>query len=102
MSAYLIVDVGPVRNEAGYAEYRSRVPAEVRRAGGAYVVRGGTVEVLEGRWSPERVVVVRFDSKETARRWWSSAEYAELRRLRQASTDTRMILVDGVSDGEAS
>ena len=101
MAAYLIVEVGPVRDEAAYAAYRSQVPASVARAGGRYLARGGTVEVLEGDWSPERVVVVRFDSRAAARRWWVSHEYAELKALRQASVASRMVVVDGVPDGEA-
>jgi uncharacterized protein (DUF1330 family) len=102
MAAYLIVDVGPVHDESVYAAYRSRVPASLAAAGGRYLARGGAVEVLEGDWSPDRVIVVRFETPEGARRWWSSAEYAELKDMRRASTTTRMIVVDGVRDGETS
>ena len=102
MAAYLIVDVGPVHDETIYAAYRSRVPASIVGAGGSYLARGGAVEILEGDWSPKRVVVVRFDSVEAARRWWSSGEYAELKDMRQASTTTRMVLVEGVPERQAS
>src|ERR1700679_468489 len=43
-------------------------PGQVSAAGGTYLVRGGELEVLEGDWHPKRVVVIRFDSKEAARR----------------------------------
>jgi uncharacterized protein (DUF1330 family) len=38
-------------------------------------VRGGKVEVLEGDWSPERLVVLKFPSVEAARRFSDSPEY---------------------------
>jgi uncharacterized protein (DUF1330 family) len=52
---------------------------------------------LEGTWTPKRVVLVRFDSMDTARRWWASPQYADLKGMRQNATKTNMILVDGLS-----
>jgi len=59
-------------------------------------VRGGRTETLEGSWSPERFVVLEFDSVERAREWWASEEYAEAKALRQAIARTEMIIVEGV------
>ena len=101
MAAYLIVDVGPVHDEAAYGAYRSRVSATIAAAGGRYLARGGAIEVLEGEWRPKRVIVVRFESAQAARHWWASREYAELKAMRQASTTTRMVVVDGVPEGVA-
>jgi len=99
MSAYLIVDVAAIHDEPAYAAYRSRVSTGIRAAGGCYLARGGTVDVLEGKWQPGRVVVVRFDSIGAARRWWASGEYHDLKRMRQASTSTNMIVVEGLPEG---
>ena len=98
MPAYLIVDITNIKDEKTYAAYRSRVSPGLEAAGGKYLVRGGPVEVLEGDWSPGRVVVVRFGSMDEARRWWHSPEYAEPKQMRQASTATNMILVPGVEN----
>ena len=95
MSAYLIVDI-TVRDEKRYAAYRAQVTETITRYGGEYVVRGGKLERLEGEWSPTRIVVVKFESIAAAKKWWQSADYAELKALRQATTDTRMIVVEGV------
>jgi uncharacterized protein (DUF1330 family) len=100
MAAYLLIDVANVHDSARYADYRARVSAGLEAAGGEYLVRGGAVEVLEGDWHPGRVVIVRFDSAEDARRWWSSADYAALREQRQAATTTHLVLVEGVPEGE--
>lgn len=64
--------------------------------GGKFLVRGGAVEVLEGSWDPRRLVVVEFPDVEQARAWWSCAEYKKPKRLRQATTTTQMIVVEGL------
>lgn len=97
MAAYLVVDIARVLDEHAYARYKNQVSPGLLAAGGRYLARGGPIDVLEGDWRPSRLVLVRFDSAAAARNWWSSPEYAALKELRQASTDTRMVLVDGVS-----
>jgi uncharacterized protein (DUF1330 family) len=64
---------------------------------GNFLVRGGKVENLEGVWSPKRFVIVEFSSVERAKAWWDSSEYAEAKALRQATANTQMIVVEGVS-----
>jgi uncharacterized protein (DUF1330 family) len=99
MAAYLIVNIAAIHDDKTYAEYRARVNASVSAAGGEYLVRGGHVDVLEGDWRPNRVVVLRFPSAKAAKSWWASSEYAELKAMRQASATTEMILVEGMEGG---
>jgi uncharacterized protein (DUF1330 family) len=95
MAAYVIVDV-TISDPVVYAQYRQHTPAAIAAHGGRFVVRGGQVETLEGDWSPERIVVLEFDSVDLAKAWWSSVEYAPAKALRQKSARTRMIVVEGV------
>lgn len=95
MAAYLIVDI-TVLDEQRYADYRARVTDSIRQYGGEYLVRGGKLERLEGDWQPSRLVVVKFQSIDAAKKWWSSEDYAELKALRQATTETEMIVVEGI------
>ena len=96
MSAYVVVEVD-VKDPERYADYKTMVPASLEVYGGKFRVRGGSVENLEGAWSPSRFVILEFDSVEQAKRWWDSDEYREARNLRQATADTRMIVVEGWS-----
>jgi uncharacterized protein (DUF1330 family) len=96
LAAFLIIEVTEVHDEQTYAQYRERVPSTLAADGGAYLVRGGQVEVLEGSWQPKRVVVVRFDSADAAHSWWDDPAHSELRAMRQRSTATNMILVEGI------
>ena len=97
MSAYIVVEVD-VKDPARYADYRSMVPASLEAYGGEFLVRGGEVEKLEGDWEPSRFVVLAFDSVEQAKRWWNSDEYRQARNLRQATADTKMIVVEGIDE----
>jgi len=95
MSAYLVVSVeilDPVR----YEDYRKTVLPTLEAFGGRFLVRGGKMEVLEGNWPQRRIVIVEFPSVEKARAWWNSPEYAAPKALRQATSHTDMILVEGV------
>ena len=64
--------------------------------GGRFIVRGGKTETLEGDWAPKRFVVVEFPSVDQAKAWWASPEYAEAKALRQATSETQMIVAEGV------
>jgi uncharacterized protein (DUF1330 family) len=101
MPAYLIAQI-TVRDAAAYERYRQLAPPSIATYGGRYVVRGGATERLEGSWRPSRLVVLEFPSVERAREWWDSPEYAAAKALRQASTDTEMLLVEGLSSAASA
>ena len=94
MAAYLIADVD-VTDAAVFEEYRREVPASEAPFGGHYLARGGATKVLEGDWEPGRIVVLEFPSLEKAKAWWSSSGYAPAKAIRQSSSETRMIVVEG-------
>ena len=95
MAAYVIVDI-QVTDPAGYAEYRQLAPPVVAAYGGRYLVRGGALETLEGDWAPQRLVILEFPSVAQAKAWWDSPEYRPLREMRQRTTRSRMVVVEGV------
>jgi uncharacterized protein (DUF1330 family) len=95
MSAYIFVSV-EVHDPVRYEEYRKTVMPTLEAYGGKFLVRGGKMEVLEGNWPQRRIVIVEFPSVEKARAWWHSPEYAAPKALRQATSHTEMILVEGV------
>ena len=76
-------------------EYRRRVQATLDLFGGRFLVRGGPVEVREGDWKPERLVVLQFPSIQQARDWYDSPEYEEIRGLRTQNSETDFVLVEG-------
>lgn len=95
MAAYVIVNI-EVTDPVQYETYKRMAARTVAAHGGRYLVRGGTVEQLEGTWVPRRVVILEFPSMVQARTWWSSEDYRPARELRQVAATTQMVLVDGV------
>ena len=96
MSTYIIVEMD-VTDPVGIEQYRKLAGASVASHGGRFIVRGGKTEALEGGWDPKRIVVLEFPDTTTAKRWWSSPDYAAARVIRERTAKTRMILVEGVA-----
>ena len=95
MPAYVIADVRDVRDAEALLEYRRRNTETVAANGGRFLVRGGDVELLEGEWPTQRIVVMEFPDAESARAWWESDEYAAIKPIRRSASDTNIILVEG-------
>ena len=96
MTAYIIADV-TVTNEAQMLEYREWSTRAMQEFGAEVLVRGGNAAALEGAWTPQRVVVLKFKDRATAQAYYDSATYTQARRVREGAGSIDMILVDGVN-----
>jgi uncharacterized protein (DUF1330 family) len=96
MAAYIILDI-KVFNKDLYAQYISKAPAIIKKHGGRYLVRGGTIITASGNWNPERIVVIEFVSMEHLKNCFDSPEYREIAPLREQSTISKAIMVEGYS-----
>ena len=94
-SAYIIANVR-VTNPAQYEDYKRLSTLAMQVHGAEVCVRGGPVEVLEGDWQPDRLVVLKFPSLERARAFNASSEYSRARQARAGAAVMRMVLVEGV------
>lgn len=92
--AYVIADIEVLDSEA-YEDYKRLSSAAAEKYDGRWLVRGGAVDRLEGERQPQRIVVLEFDDKEAARRWYDSPEYAEAKPLRLSTTTGVCVLADG-------
>ncbi len=94
-SAYIIANV-EVTNPTQYEEYKKWSSAAMHAHGAEVCVRGGKVEVLEGDWSPERIVILKFASVDAAKAFNDSPEYGKARASRQGAAVMRMVVVEGM------
>jgi uncharacterized protein (DUF1330 family) len=94
-SAYVIAYVDVTHPEQ-YEEYKKLSSIAMKTHGAELCVRGGKVEVLEGDWSPTRVVVLKFPSLDKAKAYYDSVEYRAARSARAGAALMRMIVVEGV------
>jgi uncharacterized protein (DUF1330 family) len=95
MPAYVIVETD-IHDPEQYEQYKAASPAAVAGGGGRFVVRGGELAVLEGDWSPSRLVVLEFPDLETAKAWYASENYQEAKKLRDGAANLNMVAVQGV------
>jgi uncharacterized protein (DUF1330 family) len=94
MPAYVIVETD-IHDPEQYERYKAASPASVADGGGRFVARGGELAVLEGDWSPTRLVILEFPDLEAVKRWYESPGYQEVKALREGAADFRMVAVEG-------
>jgi uncharacterized protein (DUF1330 family) len=95
MPAYVIVETD-ITDPEQYEQYKAASPGAVAAGGGRFLVRGGELAVLEGEWTPKRLVVVEFEDLEAAKRWYESSGYQEAKKLREGAANLNMVAVEGV------
>ncbi len=96
MSAYLIANVD-IKDIEKFKEYLKATPQIIKKYGGKFLVRGGDFEVYEGNWNPKRLVLIEFESMQKAKQFYNSPEYRVVKDLRQSSTYTEWVFVEGLS-----
>tara|TARA_B100001123_G_C15178557_1_gene974396 strand:- start:963 stop:1256 length:294 start_codon:yes stop_codon:yes gene_type:complete len=95
MAAFVIADVD-VKDPDKFKEYSKLTPNILKNYGGRYLVRGGNVEVVEGTWTPNRLVVMEFESIAQLKRWYNSPDYTDALKIRQGSSESNVIVAEGV------
>ncbi|MBY6090366.1 DUF1330 domain-containing protein [Maritimibacter alkaliphilus] len=84
-----------VRDPEAYKEYVERDTPILQGYGGRFIIRGGASEAPEGPVK-DRHVVIEFPSFEDAKRAFYSPEYQEVAEIRRRTSDSDIILVEGV------
>ena len=100
MSAYVIVNVN-VHDPEAYREYVRLAPPTIARYGGRYLARAGRTEVLEGDWTPSRLVILEFDNVERVNEWLDSPEYSAVKHLRHSNATSDMVVIEGLQQPPA-
>jgi uncharacterized protein (DUF1330 family) len=95
MPAYVIVETD-ISDPEQYELYKAASPGAVAAGGGRFVVRGGELAVLEGDWSPARLVILEFEDLDEAKAWYASEAYQDAKQLREGAARLRMVAVEGL------
>ncbi|MEQ4255653.1 DUF1330 domain-containing protein [Pseudomonas syringae] len=94
MKAYWIAHVD-VTDPQQYSEYTQRARAAFELFGGRFLARGGRSEALEGRDTPQRTVIIEFESYEKAVACYRSPEYQHAMSHRQGASKAEIVIVEG-------
>ena len=95
MAGYFIVQIN-ITNPENYKKYIDKVTPIVKKFGGEYIVRGGKLENVEGNWSYERTVVLKFPTYQKVKEWHDSDEYKPIKKIREDNSECNAIIVEGV------
>jgi uncharacterized protein (DUF1330 family) len=94
MTAYAIAHLRKVDFGPDIIKYLRRIDDTIAPFDGRFLVHGATVEVLEGQW-PGDIVVIAFPDLATARGWYVSPAYQAILALRTDNAQGDVILVPG-------
>lgn len=92
MSAYVLVEVD-IYNSEVYEEYKKLTPKSIEPFGGKFVIRGLPVEVMEGEWKHDRLVLLEFPNKDKALEWYNSEAYQKAKNIRQKGSSANFFIV---------
>ncbi len=93
MPAYTIFNI-TVTDPAKYADYAKHTPRLIAKYGGKMLVRGGDPEVLEGSPQGQRVVVLEFADRASAKRFYRSPDYQAILGIRHGASVGSGVVVD--------
>jgi uncharacterized protein (DUF1330 family) len=96
MSCFFIVDtyIDEDKGRGLYDDYIEKVKPIVESYGGEYLARSEKVTALSPLRKPNRVIIIRFPSREKLEACFSSEEYKEIMHERVDSVDARALIVE--------
>lgn len=94
---YLLAQIDVKDYDRYVAEYGFPLLAQLDQADAEVLVAARDAEVLEGEWSGNWTVVIRFPDAATAHAWYASPAYAPLKRARveELSRGGNVVFVSG-------
>lgn len=100
MTAYMIVTAKISDRDAFIAGYGKAAAQLVSKFGGRYVLMAAGAELLEGNFGDgASMVISEWPDKETARRFFQSPEYIEVKKLRDGLGDCQVLLIEAPKIG---
>lgn len=93
--AYFILEID-IHDPAGITPYLEKAGTTLQPFSAVPLANGGKIIPLEGAAPHGKVVVIRFDSLEAARRWYDSPAYRAILGHRLSAATNRSFLVEGL------
>ncbi len=94
MSTYFVAQI-KIHDPTEYEKYLEGFDKIFSEYDADVVLVDDDPEVLEGEWLYSRMVLIRFRSRDEARKWYRSPEYQNLAQHRYAASDAIAVFVEG-------
>jgi uncharacterized protein (DUF1330 family) len=95
MSAYFVFNY-QISNREGYDPYLAEVPKTLEAYGAEILAADFESEGIEGD-AKQVTVVLKFSSKDAAKKWYQSPEYQRIIGLRLSNSEGISTLANGIS-----
>jgi uncharacterized protein (DUF1330 family) len=95
MTAYAVARLHDVTMGPAIVEYLERIDATLEPYGGRFLIHGGALDLLEGSWSGD-LIVVAFPDRERALAWYDSPAYRAILPLRTDHARGDVVIAQGV------
>lgn len=97
MSVYFVANIS-IHDAEEYQRYLQDADRVFARFNGEYLAVDRAPRVLEGEWTYDRVVIIRFPQEADLLRWYESPEYRRILAHRLAGARCDTLLVHGKSE----
>ena len=100
MACFFIIDVyiDESKGRGSYDDYIEKVKPIVEKYGGEYIARTENVTSLSPLRKPDRVIIIRFPSREELDACFASDEYRRIMHERANSVDARAVIVEDAAN----
>jgi len=95
MSAYALAHLREIEPHPEVLEYLESIQSTLDPFSGRFIVHGGAMEIREGTW-PGQIVIIEFPTLAQARAWYESPAYRMILPLRTRHSESDTMLVEGV------
>ncbi len=95
MAAYVLAQV-QINDRAGFREYTNAFAPTLSPFGGKVLTADDESQTVEGTWPDGRIVILEFDTTETAHAWYRSDAYQRISSIRRANSDASMVVIAGI------
>ncbi len=97
MPAYAVFDLSPLDPDK-MKHYLDVATSVLKSFDGKIIAASNDVDMREGDWSPERIVIVEFPTMAAAQGWYESPEYQGVLPMRlRVNHHDKMVIVPGIA-----
>lgn len=93
MSVFFVISTSEIVDQTRYEDYVRLARPIVESYGGEYLLQSDKV-IASKDWQTQKIVIIKFDSKEQLDQCFQSDEYREIIPLREGSIVSRFIMVE--------
>ena len=91
---YLVANIR-IKDKERFQEFSGMAGPVIKKFGGKVLARGPEAERLEGDVEGT-VMMIEFESKETAKKFYFSEGYQNAKAIRDACSETDLMIIEGI------